>query len=238
VSGTITLRCSPYRPTTDLRPGLPYSFRPPRANTGGTVAFCRLTPILLFHMPLWHSRAVTPEELEQHAETLELVNSEISARLDRLADSDAKIDTKAVALAGYAVAAATFLATRHPQAVLAVIFYIFGALSAGLAAAAYAVGAYRDVPDPRALLTRYASKPKSATLAALAAERVKAFEVNHRKHERKALLWRISLGSLAVAVTLMVASILVQTSGHDSTATTGRTGKQPSASAAASPAGR
>jgi hypothetical protein len=56
-----------------------------------------------------------PDEVERQAETLVLINSGLAARLDRQADSLAKIDNKAVVVIGYALAAATFLATRRAQ---------------------------------------------------------------------------------------------------------------------------
>src|SRR5258708_10263967 len=67
---------------------------------------------------------VTPKEPEPQAETLDLINSEISASLARQSDSGKNIDTKAVVLVGYAVAAAAFLATTHAQPVLAALAYI------------------------------------------------------------------------------------------------------------------
>jgi hypothetical protein len=76
---------------------------------------------------------VTPEDVDQQAETLELINGEITGRLARQADSSAKIDTKAVTLAGYAVAAASFLATQHAQALLAALAYAAFAVAALLA---------------------------------------------------------------------------------------------------------
>jgi hypothetical protein len=165
---------------------------------------------------------VTPDELEGHAETLELINAELTARLDRQADSSARIDTKAVVLAGYVVAAASFLATQHPQPVLASLAYAAYIITFGLNVFAYAVGTYRDVPDPRRLLNSYARRPRSQVLGALAAERVKAFDANAHRHKRKAWLWRVSLVSLTVGVTFMVASVVVHTNHHGSTAGSGR----------------
>jgi hypothetical protein len=161
---------------------------------------------------------VTPDELEGHVETLELINAELTARLNRQADSSARIDTKAVALAGYVVVAASFLATQHPQPVLAGLAYAAYAVTFGLSVFVYAVGTYCDVPDPRRLLNRYATRPKAQVLGALAAERVKAFEANARRHKRKAQLWRVTLAALAVGVTLMVVSVVVHTSHHGSSA--------------------
>lgn len=173
---------------------------------------------------------MTPEELERQAETLELINAELTARLDRQADSDAKIDTKAVTLIGYAVVAASFLATRHPQAILAGFAYGLDAVAVGLSLGAYALARHLDVPSPRALFNRYAARSKPMALAALAAERVRAFEANARRHERKSRLWRASLASLVLGLTLMVASIMVQTGHHATGAKSGQAGTRPSAS--------
>jgi hypothetical protein len=186
-------------------------------------------------VPAVYALGVTSEDLEGQAETLELINAELAARLDRQANSDAKIDTKAIALAGYVVVAASFLATRHPQPVLAGLAYAAYVVALGFGVLAYAAGSYRDVPSPRRLFNGYAKRPKAQALAALAAERVKAFEANATRHERKALFWRISLASLAVGVTLMVVSIVVHTGQHDKTARPGQTGVSPSASATVLP---
>lgn len=177
---------------------------------------------------------MTPDELEGHAETLELVNAELTARLNRQADSSAKIDTKAIVLAGYVVAAVSFLATQHPQPVLAGMAYAAYLITFGLDVFAYAVGPARDVPDPRRLLNSYAVRTKSQVLGALAAERVKAFEANAHRHKRKARLWQVSLASLAVGVTLMVVSVVVHTDQHDSTTRSGRSGTIATASGTAS----
>jgi hypothetical protein len=173
---------------------------------------------------------MTPEELEGQAETLELINAELTARLDRQADSDAKIDTKAVTLIGYAVVAASFLATRHPQAILAGFAYGLDAIAVGLSLSAYALARHGDVPAPRALFNRYAARPEPTVLAALAAGRVKAFEANARRHELKSRLWRASIASLVLGVTLMVVSIVVQTGQHAAGARPGHAGTRPSAS--------
>jgi hypothetical protein len=177
---------------------------------------------------------MTPEELEGHSETLELINFELTTRLDRQTDSSAKIDNKAVVLAGYSVAAASFLATQHPQPVLASLAYAAYAVTFGLSVAAYAVGPAREVPNPRRLLNGYAARTKPQVLIALAAERVKAFDVNARRHKRKARLWQISLASLGVGVTLMVVSVVVHTSNHGGSTRPGQSGATSTASASAS----
>lgn len=58
---------------------------------------------------------MTPEELERQGATLKLINTELTARLARQADDSAKVDTKAIVIVGYAVAASSFLAIRHAQ---------------------------------------------------------------------------------------------------------------------------
>jgi len=66
---------------------------------------------------------MTPEELDNQADALELINSEITASLARQAGSGQRLDTKAVLLVRYAGAAASFLATRHVQPILAALVY-------------------------------------------------------------------------------------------------------------------
>ena len=177
---------------------------------------------------------MTPEELQQQTETLELINAELAGRFERQADSGTKIETKAIALVGYVLAAAAFLATQHPQPVLAGLAYAAYIAAFGLGVYSYAVGTYHEVPKPRKLLNGYVMRPKAEALAALAAERVKALEANASRHERKAQLWRISLACLALGVTLMVVSIVIHTGHHDSTARAHRSGAS-SASCSASP---
>jgi hypothetical protein len=119
----------------------------------------------------------------EHA--LELINSEVTASLDRQADASRNLDTKAVLIVGYAGAAAAFLATRHPQHVLGILAYAAYAVSAASGTLAYAVQVRQDVPAPRRLFSAYYDKPAADTLAALAATRVQPFEMNTRKHLRK-----------------------------------------------------
>jgi multidrug transporter EmrE-like cation transporter len=150
---------------------------------------------------------MTPRQLEERAPTLELINAEITASIARQASSGRNLDTKAVLLIGYAGAAASFLATRHAQPVLAAFAYAAyaAAVAAGIWAAAVRV--YQDVPEPRRLFTEYLARSRAETLAALAASRVDAFESNTSKQARKATGWWISLGCLAVGMTLMLFSL-------------------------------
>jgi dienelactone hydrolase len=138
---------------------------------------------------------------------LELINTEITASLDRQADASQNIDNKAVLLVGYAGAAAAFLATRHSQHVLGALAFAGYAISAATGTLAYAVRTRQDVPTPRRLFTAYHDKPEADILTALAATRVQAFEKNARKHHRKVLLWWLSLASLASGMILMIAAL-------------------------------
>jgi hypothetical protein len=141
-------------------------------------------------------------------DTLELINTEVTASLARLSDSGTSIDTKAAILVGYAAAAASFLATRHAEVVLAALAYAAYGLAAGFGIWAYAVRLYQDVPEPRQLFNGYHAQPRAQVLAAMAATRVEAFESNARKHARKARRWWMSILSLAVGVTLMLIALI------------------------------
>jgi hypothetical protein len=168
--------------------------------------------------------------LEARAQTLELINNELTARLDRQVDAGASIDTKAIAVAGYVVAAAAFLATQHPQPVLAGLAYGLYAVALLLGVLAYGVGSYGDVPNPRRLFNGYATRPKAQVLAALAAQRVRVFEANARRHERKARFWRSSLACLAAGVLCMLLSLVGNTGQHDHAARAGAAGSSSTAS--------
>ena len=153
---------------------------------------------------------VASKELELREDTLELINSEIAGRLVRQADSSAKIDSKATALTGYALAAASFLATRHVQPVLAGLAYGTFAVAAVLSVAASAVGSHTDVPESRPLFNKYATRTRAETLAALGATRVRTFEENARRHARKGRLWLAAVGNLGAGVVLMISAILME----------------------------
>ncbi len=148
---------------------------------------------------------VTPKQ--PRAETLELINAEIAARLARQAESGSKIDTKALALVGYAGAGAAFLAARHGQHILAVTAYFAYATAIGFGIWAYEVQLHQDVPNPRPFFNEYLRQSKAEALADLAATRVEAFELNADKQRRKATRWWISLASLSAGVILMILSI-------------------------------
>ena len=152
---------------------------------------------------------VSPDEPELQADTLELINAELAGRLARQAESMSKIDTKAAALTGIAIAAASFLSTREVDSVLAGLAYANYAVAAGLSITANAVASYEDAPTPRPLFNKYATATRTAALAALSATRVKAFEANVPRHARKGRLWAASAGALGLGVVLMISAILV-----------------------------
>jgi hypothetical protein len=138
------------------------------------------------------SEAATNEPQLQ-ADTVELINAELSDRLVRQSASGVQIDTKTVVLVGYVAAASSFLASRPSQPVLTCLALAAYAVAAAFGIGAYAVGTYQDVPEPRHLLNEYATWSKTAALAALAATRVEVSEGNMPKHERKGPtrpLWR------------------------------------------------
>lgn len=146
-------------------------------------------------------------QVPQHDDTLELINTEVTAGLARLSDSGSSIDTKATILVGYAGVAASFLATRHAQPVLAALAYAAFGLTAAFGIWAYAVRLYQDVPDPRQLFNGYYTQPKTHVLAALAATRVEAYESNADKHASKARRWWLCVLSLIVGVILMILAL-------------------------------
>lgn len=146
-------------------------------------------------------------ELTRQAETLDLINTEITASLARQSDARTSIDNKAVVLVGYTGAVAGFLATRHPQPVLAVLAYVAFAAAAAFGIWAYAIRYHEDAPAPRELFNEYWRKPKAEALAALAATRAQVFESNTGLEEQKAMRWRLSLVSLIAGMVLMVFAI-------------------------------
>ncbi len=157
---------------------------------------------------------MTPDELERQAETLAFINSELVGRLDRQSDSLAKIDNKAVLVVGYALAAASFLATRHAQPVLASLAYAVYAAAAGCGIATLALRNYPDI-DCRWLVNGYAERSRAAILAALAANRVEDFEFKKCRMKAKARGWWVSVAALVIGTILMVTAILVQNERHD-----------------------
>jgi hypothetical protein len=154
-----------------------------------------------------------PEEVEHQNDTLALISGEIAALLDRQSGGLDKIDNKATAMIGYALAAATFLATRHAQPVLAVLAYVAFAAAVTAGIAAMAVRTYQDL-NPQSLL-QYTGWSAAQTRARLTANQVRIFEANKVRQDKKARYWQISLIALIFGTLLMIPGILVETYSHD-----------------------
>jgi hypothetical protein len=151
---------------------------------------------------------VNPVELERQVDTLELINTELAARLDRLSDGAAKVDNKAVVLVGYVGAAAAFLATRKPEFVLAALAYAAFAVAAGFGIWIFAATLYKDTPDPPFFASKF-DESKANVLARLIITRVDVHEANHKKQTSKVWRWRACLVGWAVGMVLLTASLLV-----------------------------
>ncbi|MGH3408368.1 MAG: hypothetical protein ACRDRJ_38630 [Streptosporangiaceae bacterium] len=154
------------------------------------------------------------EDLEGQIETLTFLNNQISGRMDRQSESLDRIDTKAALVIGYAGAAVTFLATRHPQPTLAGLAYVGYGIAAAFGLAALFVRSYRYL-DPRALLDEHAGSAMAVALAEVAATSVIMFETNDRQQGRKVRHWKLSVVALLAATALLVSAILLQTDSHD-----------------------
>lgn len=146
--------------------------------------------------------------LEDHQETLALINEELSASLERQKETGGRLDTKAVFLAGFAATAAQFLATRqHLPIVLAALSFAAYGGSFASAILSLAVTRYQDL-QPRALLDRYGMKPTAEVLGRLCAHKADSYQKNARRHQRKASVWWLSLASLSAGLVLSVATLL------------------------------
>lgn len=156
----------------------------------------------------WWKASKTPAE-EGDPETLKLILDELTARVTRQIDGSKSIDTKAGILAGFAATAATFLAPRHVQPVLAGAAYAGYAVAFVFALAALAVTTYKDVPDARVLVNEYALEPKIKALRDLVVERTKALEANADKQAKKARRWWTAAVALGVGVVFSVLAVLV-----------------------------
>jgi hypothetical protein len=100
------------------------------------------------------------DESDAETETLKLILEELDAKVTRQIDSTKGIDAKAGILAGFAATAATFLAGRDVQPVLATAAHAAYGVAFVFALTALAVTAYKDVPDARVLVNEYAREPK------------------------------------------------------------------------------
>jgi hypothetical protein len=161
-------------------------------------------------------------QADAHAETLAFLNTELAGRLERQSDSLDKLDTKAVLVVGYALAAVAFLATRSAELILAILTYIAYAAAAGFGLAAVAVRKYHDI-EPRVLFSQYWDRSAATAAAALAVQRVEHYEFNDSRLKAKTCQWKISVAALLIGTMLMTAAILVQTYRHDHPEKAGQT---------------
>ncbi|MFE1909531.1 hypothetical protein ACFW96_38615 [Streptomyces gardneri] len=153
---------------------------------------------------------MTPAELEEQKDTLELLNNEVTSRLTRQSESLAKIDAKALFLIGFAATAAQFLATRQRHDVLAYCAFAAYAVTLLTGVLAMRVAKHQDL-EPRPMLAAHVRSAKGQVLAELAATRASIFEKNKEIHDRKAWLWTASLWSMAVGLGLSTVALLLHT---------------------------
>jgi hypothetical protein len=148
--------------------------------------------------------------MPDNVDTLDQIYAEIAAAHDRLADALASADAKTVLVVGYALGAATFLATQHPQVVLAVLAYLALSLAVVFGILAYRIRDMREV-EPRVLFSDYYLEDKARLLRELAATRVKHYEHNKNLLSAKVGHWWRSLAMLFLGTVVMIAAILVHT---------------------------
>ena len=176
---------------------------------------------------------MTPQELEDQEQTLELINSELAARLARQSESGAKVDTKAVFLVGFAATAAQFLASRSFEPFTGAAAFTAYAAAIGFGISVFKLAEYEDI-KPRDVLDTYARSTKGATLGALAGTRVGMFEKNDALHQRKARRWTVTLAAVAAGICLSTVSLVLHTDGHDKRTDPGE--PAPTSSASSAPA--
>ncbi|GAA5112766.1 hypothetical protein [Haloechinothrix salitolerans] len=108
-------------------------------------------------------------------------------------------------MAGFAATAAQFVATKVGFTPWALLAYGGYAAAFAFGLAALAVTKYLDV-EPRPLMETHAESPKALLLSTLIASRTAHFEANAKVVHGKAVLWWISVATLAVA---LLGSIIV-----------------------------
>ncbi|MBQ0850213.1 hypothetical protein J8N05_18625 [Streptomyces sp. BH-SS-21] len=177
---------------------------------------------------------MTPQELQDQEQTLELINSELAARLARQSESGAKVDTKAVFLVGFAATAAQFLASRSFEPFSGAAAFVAYAVAVGFGISVFNLAAYEDL-EPRATLAAYARSTKGAALGELAGTRVRFFERNDVLHQRKTKRWTVTMAAVAAGIFLSTVSLVLHTDGHGKR-TEPREPTAPSSSATSAPA--
>lgn len=153
---------------------------------------------------------MTPHDrqLEDQAETLDLINTEVTASLTQQADESAKLDTKALTLVGYIGVLSAFLSTRQAETGIAFAAYTAYATAAILDITVFMLSpGLRMAATPKDLYDDYSNKSRVRTLAALTKARVAAFEENREKLLRKAKFAQFSVIFLVAGVALMAISI-------------------------------
>lgn len=152
-------------------------------------------------------RSAILQRIGSDTSNLELLNGELSSRLNRQEDASSKIDTKVAFLLGLIATATQFLATRHPQPVLGTLAFLSYAAAFALGTPALVIRSYSEI-EPKDLLDRYGDKSKVETLLALCAVRVDTFEKNDTKHQRKTTWWWRSFIATIVGLVLSVTAIV------------------------------
>lgn len=158
-------------------------------------------------------RAEVLTQIGADTSNLELLNGELTSRLNRQEDAHSKVDTKVAFLLGLIATATQFLATRHPEPVLGALAFTGYAAAFGLGVPALVIRPYPEI-EPRALL-EYARTSKAETLLALCAVRVSNYEKNDGKHQQKTVWWWRSFIATIIALVLSVLAI-VDAGSHDS----------------------
>jgi len=157
---------------------------------------------LLGHLPVPAARVRRdPVEEDDDTEALELLTRDLAERQARQAAAVAATETRSVLLAGFAAAAALFLAAHDAGPVLraAALVAYAAALGAALAAAA---------TRPEEPASTRAGQPKAQLLAALAAARAAALEAGTTRQRRQQRCWWVAVAAFGVATALAVLAIL------------------------------
>lgn len=157
---------------------------------------------------------MTPEELEERVSTLEVINSKLDSRLARQSGSLTQIDTKAVFLVGFVATASQSLATQEYQPHVGAAAFAAYAVAFAAGLLAFRIADYEDL-KPREVLDHNGRGPKGKPLMELAATRVRIFEKNARKLDRKAMYWTIGLWGVVIGLVLSTVSLVLHTDTHD-----------------------
>lgn len=135
------------------------------------------------------------------ADTLQLINDELSARLDRQRQASGRLDTKLTGLLTLCLASVPLGLWVDLHWRLAVAMALTGAAALAALGGLWVRGLW-DAPIPRHLAEHYMEKPQIEVLDRLIGTKVLVFERNAALSARKARLWRVSavmLGGAAMA---------------------------------------